>query len=275
MSKPPKPVEGGESLFEGLREILDDLRDTPAGQLMERADEARSRLIKTAVVFFVIFGAVVAFAKPIFAWLKRPLLAAVPSHKLDLHFTSPLEVFMAYVKVGFLTASVVALPVVLLQIWAFIKPSLPAAQRRLVVPFFVSGIGLFSAGVAFCYVAILPQALTFLLGLGGDVATPLITVDDYIDLVVFMALGFGAVFQLPLVLIVLERLGVVSVEALSKNRGAMLVGILVVAAVATPTPDPFSQLAIATPMYVMFEGSILIIRWMNRAAALAAKEAGP
>lgn len=250
-----------------IAEFLDRIRITPAGKLLERADELRNRLLRAMIVFAVIFGGVIGFAKQMFAILKMPLLHALPEGKATLHFTSPIEVFVSYVKVGFLAAAVVAAPYAFHQLFRFIEPALPPANRRAIIPLFIASLVLFVAGGAFCFFAILPTALEFLLGMGTEVAKPLITVDDYISLLVLMILGFGAVFQLPLVLIILERLEVVSVDTFAKNRGAMLVGILAVAAVATPTPDPFSQLAMATPMYLMFEGAILIMRWMGRTDA--------
>lgn len=251
-----------------IAEFLDHLRITPVGKLMERADEFRSRFVRAMIVFTVVFCGVVGFAKPLFGLLKSPLVQALPPGKATLHFTSPMEVFLSYVKVGFLAAAVVTAPYAFLQLFRFIAPALPEGNRKAIVPLFVASLVLFVSGGAFCFFAILPTALEFLLGMGSEVAKPIITVDDYVSLLVLMLLGFGAVFQLPLILIILERLQIVSVDTLAKNRGGMLVGILAVAAVATPTPDPFSQLAMATPMYLMFEAAILIMRWMGRAEAV-------
>lgn len=246
-----------------LQEFLDRLKDTPAGDLMKRADDLRRYLIRTSIVFFVIFLGVVSFAKPMFNFLKSPLTSALPAGQATLHFTDPLEVFLCYIKVGFLAAVIVTAPYGFMQLWRFIGPSLPERQRGYVVPFFTISMMLFLGGCAFCFYFMLPATLEILISMSGDVATPMITVDEYISVVVLMMLGFGAVFQLPLVLIILERLGVINAQMLASNRGGMLVGILVVAAVATP-PDPFSQLAMATPMYLMFEVAILVIRWLEK-----------
>ena len=119
-------------------------------------------------------------------------------------------------------------------------------------------------GIVFCYYLMMPAALEFLIGMGDGLATAVIMVDEYISMIVVMLLGFGGVFQLPVILIILERLGIISEDMLMKNRGPILVAILVVAAIVTPTPDPFSQLFMATPMYLMFEAAILIIKWLKR-----------
>ena len=164
-------------------------------------------------------------------------------------------------KVGFFAAAVLVAPFFFIQLWRFIGPAIPEKQRRFVQPFFWSGSLLFAAGVAFCFYVMMPTAMKILIDMGGDVATPTITVGDYYTLIVMMMLGFGAVFQLPLILIILERLGIVSRATLAANRRVMIVGILIVAAIVTPTPDPFSQLVMAAPMYVMYEAALLVMRW--------------
>ncbi len=253
-----------EALQTDFANFLAALKDGPAGSLLARADEMRWRLVRTTVVTSVVFIACFIFAKPIFGVLKQPLAAALPSNADVLHFTGPMEVFVSYVKVSFLFAAIITAPYAFHQLWGFIGPALPSEQRGAVLPFAVSSLLLFLAGLAFCFFGMLPTALQFLLGMGGSIATPMITVDDYISLLLYMLLGFGLVFQLPLVVIVLERLEVISLAQLRGNRAGVLVAILVVAAVATPTPDPFSQLAMATPMYLMFEIALLVIVWMNR-----------
>jgi sec-independent protein translocase protein TatC len=262
-------VEAPENLFAGFADLLDRIKMTPAGTLLERADELRGKLFRVGAVFFVVFVGVAFFTRPVFDWLKDPLIKALPPGQATLHFTDPLEVFMCYIKVAFLAASTVTAPYFFAEIWRFIKPALPEMQRRFIGPFFVSSLVLFIGGGAFCFLAILPTALEWLLTNGAEQALPMITVGDYITLVVLMLLGFGLVFQLPVVLVILARLGVIDAQVLRKNRTAMLIGILFVSAVATPTPDPFSQIAMATPMYLLFEAAILVIRWFERQDARA------
>lgn len=232
--------------------------------MLDRIDELRGRLIRVFILIGVFFSGCIFFAKDVFAWLKHPLVLAMPKTKDILHFTGPMEVLTAYMKVSFLLAAVLAGPFLFLQIWKFIGPSLPERTRKMVMPFFTASIVLFTSGLLFCYYLMMPAALEFLIGMGDGLATAMITVDDYISLVVFMLLGFGGVFELPLILILLERLGIITEKMLTKNRGPILIAILVIAAIVTPTPDPFSQMCMAGPMYVLFEVAIIIIKWMKK-----------
>lgn len=258
-----------------IAEFLQKLKASPTGSLLDRVDELRARLIRVFILIGVFFSGCVFFAKDVFAWLKQPLVLAMPKAKSVLHFTGPMEVLTAYMKVSFLVAAVLAGPYLFLQLWRFIAPALPERTRKMVMPFFISSLLLFAGGVLFCYFFMMPAALEFLIGMGDGLAAALITVDDYISLVVFMLLGFGAVFELPLVVILLERLGIVQERMLTKNRGPILIAILVIAAILTPTPDPVSQLFMAGPMYILFEIAILIIKWMKRRDAVQASPGTP
>lgn len=246
-----------------IQEFLEHLKGSRAQDLMARADELRSRLLRTTAVVFAVFIVCFVFAQKIFVWLKHPLMEAMPKGG-DLHFLGPMEVFICYVKVSFLIAACVSAPYAFWQVWKFIGPALPETARRFVKPFFIASLILFAAGVVFCYVAMLPVTLEFLVGMADGLAVPLLSVDDYVDLVVFMLLAFGAAFQLPLAIIILEMLGIITVEMLTKNRRAIFLVILVIAAVVTPTPDPLTMMAMATPMYLMFEAAILVIKWTSR-----------
>jgi len=136
-----------------------------------------------------------------------------------------------------------------------------------VVPFFISSLLLFALGVVFCYFVMLPVGLKWLVGFGGDQADAIITVGEYVDMLMFMIVAFGLAFQLPLIVILLERLGLVHEATLKKHRGGILVGILTAAAVIAPSPDPLSQVSLAIPMYLMFEGALVVIGRMKRREA--------
>lgn len=258
----------GNSPIAGFLERMQSLEQGP---LLGRLEELRARIIRCMAIVFAVFVLCFTFAKEILLYLEAPLIEALPPGARVLHFMGPLEVFVAYVQVSFMIALCLALPVLLVQIWRFLKPALPDVDQGMVVPFFIASLILFGSGVAFCFYVMMPVALRFLIEMGKDVAVPTIMVADYVSLTTFMLLGFGATFQLPLIVIILERIGVLELDSLTGNRRYILVGIVTVAAIVTPTPDPFSQIALATPMYLMFEAAILVIKALRRREAKTQK----
>lgn len=247
-----------------ISDFLERLQSLEHGPILGRLEELRSRLIRCMVIVFTVFLLCLIFAKEILLYLENPLIQALPTGARVLHFTGPMEVFVAYVQVALTMALCASLPVILVQVWKFIKPALPNVDQGLVLPFFVASISLFISGVVFCFYVMMPVALEYLIGMGQDIAVPTIMVADYVSLITLMLLGFGLTFQLPIILIVLERLGVISLDSLTENRRMMVVVIVTVAAIVTPTPDPLSQLALATPMYLMYEAAIIIIKILRR-----------
>jgi sec-independent protein translocase protein TatC len=226
-------------------------------------DELRSRLVKALFTIIVLFVVSLAFSTKILNFLKKPLEAALPSGTSALHFTGPMDVFMVNIKVAFLMAVICGAPAWLYQFWKFLEPALYPKERRYILPFIVATIFCFLAGVAFCYYFMIPMALHYLVGIGLEVAAPIITITDYISLVNVMILGFGLVFETPVILVLLAMLDIVSAESLAAQRRMTFVIILIVAAIITP-PDPISMLGMAIPCYLMYELSILIIRVIKR-----------
>ena len=222
-------------------------------------DELRTRLVRAGFTILVCFVVALAFSAKIVNFLKQPLEEVLPKGVSALHFTGPMDVFMVNIKVAFLVSVVFGAPAWLYQFWKFIEPALYPKERKYVMPFIFATIACFMAGVAFCYFFMLPMALHYLIGIGLEVGTPIITITDYISLITVMILGFGFVFETPVILVLLAMLNIVSAEALAAQRRLTFVGILIVAAVITP-PDPISMLGMAIPCYLMFELAIIIIR---------------
>lgn len=231
--------------------------------LLDHLSELRSRLIRSLIGVVGIFFVSLVFANHIINFLKRPLVAALPSGVQSLHFTGPLDVFVVNIKVAFLSAVIWGSPIWIYQFWKFVEPALYPKERRYVVPFVLSSILLFFAGISFCFVVILPVVLEFLIGMGIEVGTPIITINDYMSMLLLLIFAFGIIFETPLILILLAMMDLINAEVLSRNRKYILVGVLVLGALLTP-PDPLSQLALALPTYLMFEISILIIKWIKR-----------
>lgn len=190
-----------------------------------------------------------------FAFLARPV---VQLDKVSFITTTPLEPVLVKVKVALVIGIVFALPVLMWQIWGFILPALKQNERRLLYFIVPSSILLFVGGAAFCFFLVLPVGIKFLLfaGSGGVASTPFVTKTSYLSFLLTFLLTFGLVFQLPVVLIILVRMGLVSPRTLAKKRRWALFIIIVLAAVVAPTPDLFTLALMAGPMYLLYEISI-------------------
>jgi sec-independent protein translocase protein TatC len=238
--------------------------------VMEHLEELRRRIV---IAFFAILGGAVVgwFLYPyVLELLRDPFCQYLrdnpevrPPAGCDLVFNSPVDAFLTKLKmVGFL-GLIVALPVVLYQLWAFIVPGLTSREKRWSIPFIVTSTLLFIAGAAFA-IWTLPRALEFLLGFGGEAIVPLITFDRYIGFVTLVTLAFGVSFLFPVILVFLEAVGVLSWQLLASWRRWAILGISVFAAVITPSGDPYTMFAMMIPMYVFYEASIIIGRIMKR-----------
>lgn len=233
--------------------------------LFDHIDELRSRLVKSILAIVVFFFISYAYADVILAFLRTPLVAVLPTGANSLHFTGPMDVFMANVKLGLFAALLLACPVWLYQFWRFVEPALYANEKRYVLPFIFASVTLFVTGVSFCFFLIVPIALEYLIGLGVSMGTtPIITISDYLSLLMLMMFGFGMIFETPVILVLLALLDLVTAQTLSENRKYVIVAIFVISAVLTPTPDPISQCAMAGPTWLMYEMSIIIIRLIQK-----------
>jgi sec-independent protein translocase protein TatC len=238
--------------------------------VVEHLEELRHRLI--VCLYAVAAGAVVGWFlyNPFMTLIKDPFCAYITSHPeqapptgCDLVFNAPLDAMLVKIKVVVFLGLVVALPVVLYQLWAFVAPGLTAREKKYSVPFVVSSCLLFLLGATVAYV-MLPKGFGFLLGFAGEGVVPLLTIDRYVGFVVLVALAFGVSFLFPIFLIFLELAGVLSPDLLAKYRRYSLLGIAIFAAVITPSSDPYTMLAMMIPMYLFYEASIIIGRFLKR-----------
>jgi sec-independent protein translocase protein TatC len=227
--------------------------------LWSHLDELRTRLIRSVLTLFVLFVFALAFSKPILNFMKAPLEKILPANTAALHFTGPMDVFMVNIQIAMLAALIFGAPAWLYHFWKFLEPALSEGERKYVLPFITATIVCFFMGVSFSYFFMLPLALNYLVGLGMEVAAPIITITDYVSLTTVLLLSFGLVFETPVLLVLLAVLGFVSAEMLAAQRRVTFVLILVVAAIITP-PDPISMLGMAIPCYLMYELSILVIK---------------
>ena len=231
--------------------------------LWSHLDELRARLVKSGLTVLVLFVISLAFSTRILNFLKAPLVAALPEGTSALHFTGPMDVFMVNIKVAFLMSVVFGAPAWLYQFWKFLEPALYPKERKYVLPFIAATVLFFMFGVLFAYYFMIPMALSYLLGMGLEVAAPIITITDYMSLITVMIICFGLVFETPVILVLLAMLDIVSAESLAEHRRVIFVAILIAAAILTP-PDPISMMGMAIPCYLMFELSIIVIKFLKR-----------
>lgn len=224
--------------------------------LLEHLEELRSRLL--VCVGVVLLLAVVGYllSDRIVEYLIRPVG--------KVYFMGVAEAFAVKVKVALFFGLFAGCPVIFYQAWRFVVPGLSSREVRWVLPVALALSLFFAIGATFCFYLVLPLAVKFLLEFGSETLVPMISVSRYISFVGWMTLGFGVVFELPVVVFLLGRLGVVSAEGLRKRRRLIIVAILIVSAIITPSPDVFSQLLLAIPLYILFEISVAVVALTGR-----------
>lgn len=231
--------------------------------------ELRDRLSRSLIAVGVVFGALCLYPGPgaIYDMLALPLTQTLPAGA-KMVAIGVITPFMVPLKVTGMVAFVFALPVVLYQAWAFIAPGLYAHEKRLGIPLVVSSTLLFVAGMAFCYFFVFGQVFAFITGFAPKSITPAPDIEAYLSFVLTMFVAFGISFEVPVALVVMVKLGVVTVEKLKEWRSYFIVGAFVVAAVVTP-PDVVSQLSLAIPMCLLYEIGILFARLVSKPAPQA------
>ena len=218
--------------------------------------ELRDRLIKALVAVGVVAGVLALYPGPgaLYDLLAAPLIAHLPAGATMIA-TSVISPFMVPLKILLMAAFLVALPVVLYQVWAFVAPGLYSHEKKLVLPLVVSSTILFFLGVAFCYFFVFGKVFTFIQSFAPKSITAAPDIEAYLTFVLTMFMAFGLAFEVPIAVVVLARLGVVTVEQLKQFRGYFIVLAFVIAAIVTP-PDVVSQLALAIPMCLLYEVGI-------------------
>jgi len=253
-----------------------DIDETKA-PLLDHLIELRRRLIWSLVVLVALFAGSMYFADQIFAFLVQPLLAAGQGRII---FTDVFEAFFAQVKVALFASLMLGFPFFATQLWKFVAPGLYAKEKKALLPFLLMTPVFFLGGAAFAYYVAMPWALHFLLGFEGEVGgvqqEALPGVGNYLSFCTRFLFGFGVAFLLPILLMLLERAGLVTREQLARSRRYAIVGAAVVSAVLTP-PDVISQLMMLVPLYALYELAILGIRLTHwraaRKASAVSKEA--
>ncbi len=241
-----------------------DIDDSQA-PLLDHLVELRTRLLRSIAALFLAFCVCFYFANEIFAILVRPLTQAFPPGQGKLIYTKLYEAFFVELKVSLFAAFFVSFPIIANQLWAFLAPGLYAKEKRAFLPFLIATPVLFGAGASLAYFVVMPTAFRWMLNFqgvkGGLKLEALPGTGDYLSLVMQFILAFGISFLLPVLLLLLNRAGIVTRKQLSGMRRYLIVAITAVAAIITP-PDVVSQLMLLIPMLLLFEGS-LIVMWLG------------
>ncbi|MFT5330458.1 MAG: sec-independent protein translocase protein TatC [Parasphingorhabdus sp.] len=241
--------------------------DESKAPLIEHLIELRQRLLWSVAALTVAFLISIFFADEIFGILVRPLTDAFPAGEGKLIYTKLYEAFFVEIKVAMFAAFFLAFPIISNQLWAFVAPGLYAKEKKAFLPFLIATPLLFMAGASLAYFVVMPTAFKFFLGFEGPVGglqqEALPAMGDYLSLVMQFILAFGVCFQLPVLLLLLNRAGIVTRQQLKGIRRYMIVGAFALAAILTP-PDVVSQLMLGIPLILLYEVSLLIMWFTDR-----------
>jgi sec-independent protein translocase protein TatC len=248
---------------------------------LDHLEELRWRIIYSlaALIVGVVIGFVVANTFHVIDWLQKPVLPYLPPGQ-TLVYTRVTATFSVLMQTAFVIGIALALPVIGYQVWAFLSPALYKNERRIVIPILFVAVILFAAGVALAYFLVIPLTLKFLFGLESASLTPMIGVSEYFSFVTSMCLAFGIIFEVPIVLVGLSAFGIVSPQALGGVRKYAVVVCWIASAVVTPGDLFTTTLALAIPLYFLYEASVAVSwiiyrrRAKRRAAELAAEQGG-
>lgn len=252
------------------------MTDSKMMSFMEHLGELRKKIMVSLIAICVAFVVAFNYSEYILKFLMFPLrytldfsvrkmyMYYVYKDKLQmtkLVFLSPTEAFWMNMKIAMVAALIAALPVIFQQLWSFVSPGLHRHEKKYVVPFVLVATLLFLVGASFCFFVVLPFAMSFLLTYKvGDFMMPMLSVGQYVDFCLKFVLAFGAVFELPIIILFFTKMGFVTPQSLARYRKYAVLLAFVVAAILTPTPDIFNQTLMAVPMIVLYELGIIVSR---------------
>jgi sec-independent protein translocase protein TatC len=231
--------------------------------------ELRKRLIICFIAVGIGFCVAYAYSAEIFDWLVQPLIGVLPPGD-KLVFTALPEAFFIYIKASLIAGTVLASPVIFYELWLFVAPGLYQKEKKFVLPFVLISSLLFVGGALFGYYVVFPVGFRFLVGFSTENIRALPSLQLYLSFCLKMLLGFGLVFELPVLAYFLGRVGILNAKMMARNRRIAVLLIFIVAAIVTP-PDVASQIMLAIPLYCLYEGSILIVRFTGKKAETEAQ----
>jgi len=232
---------------------------------MSHLVELRDRLLRCVIALVLVFICLFPWARDLYSMLAKPLLASLPAggQLIATEVTAP---FLVPIKVTLMAALVIALPYLLYQIWAFVAPGLYAHEKKLVMPLVTTSTVLFLCGMAFAYFLVFPIVFHFIISVAPEGVAVMTDIGKYLDFVLTLFLAFGVTFEVPVAVVILVRMGMVSVAKLREIRPYVIVGAFVIGAIFTP-PDVVSQVMLAVPLWVLYELGIFVAQWVGKPAA--------
>jgi sec-independent protein translocase protein TatC len=235
-------------------EESDENEDEGSMSLIRHLEELRTRIIKALLAVAVGSGISYFYIEEIMHYIT------MPSGKL--YYLQPAEAFFTYLKIAFFAGFLLALPVIFYQIWRFVLPALTVREKTVIALLVPTSVVLFFSGLAFSFFLVLPAAMQFFVGFSTEDLQPMFSLNQYFSFVISFILPFGAVFELPLIVVVMAKMGFISSEFLKKKQRIVLFLAFVVGAIVSPTPDIFTQSMIAIPLFLLYEISYLIVRFI-------------
>jgi len=230
--------------------------------------ELRTRLIRAVLAILIVLLCLLPWARQLYALLALPLMSALPEgYAGSMVSTDVVGGFLVPLKVATMAAFLIALPYVLYQVWAFVAPGLYRHEKRFALPLLVASVLLFFVGIAFAYYLVFPAVFRFIVAIMPEGVTWMTDIDKYLSFVLTIFFAFGVAFEVPVVVVLLVKAGVVDVAWLKEARPYAIVGAFVIAAIVTP-PDVVSQFMLAIPMCLLYEAGIFCARWMGKTPAI-------
>ncbi len=232
---------------------------------MSHLVELRDRLLRCVIALVLVFICLFPWARNIYSMLAKPLLASLPAggQLIATEVTAP---FFVPIKVTMMAALVIALPYLLYQIWAFVAPGLYAHEKKLVMPLIITSTVLFLCGMAFAYFLVFPIVFHFIISVAPEGVAVMTDIGKYLDFVLTLFVAFGVTFEVPVAVVILVRMGMVSVAKLRDIRPYVVVAAFVIGAIFTP-PDMVSQVMLAVPLWLLYELGIFVAQWVGKSAA--------
>ncbi len=225
--------------------------------------ELRTRLLHSVIALLLIFVCLFPWASDLYALLAQPLLAKLPKGG-QMIATDVITPFIVPLKVALMTAFLIALPYLLYQVWRFVAPGLYEHEKRLIVPLIAASVLLFFCGMAFAYFVVFPVVFGFITASAPVGVAVMTDIDKYLSFVLSMFMAFGITFQVPVAVVLLVRMGMVSIAKLREIRPYVVVGAFVIGAIFTP-PDVVSQFMLAVPLWLLYEAGIVVANWLKPA----------